>query len=261
MRNALAAVLSTLLLAGCAGSTATSGPPSSAPATVAPASAAPTAAPASPTAVPVALFTFGKDAVVTTAISGTTDLYVNPGAVIESDGVLHMFANNFSTWPGHMTIPHLTSTDGIAWTLDPEAKALDSDDFKLADPGIDVSTGYLADDGTWVLYYETVSATNPWVVGRATARSPKGPWTIGQKPVLQGGAGVTAPLTGFSAVYAISNNTRRFWNLDDTLGYRPVDDAETYADQIPGADEFFDTAGPQGGAYATPEFTLRHIEG
>jgi uronate dehydrogenase len=74
-------------------------------------------------------------------------------------------------------------------------------------------------------------------------------------------AALTAPLTGFSAVYAISNNTRRFWNLDDTLGYRPVDDAETYADQIPGADEFFDTAGPQGGAYATPEFTLRHIEG
>jgi uronate dehydrogenase len=72
-------------------------------------------------------------------------------------------------------------------------------------------------------------------------------------------AALTAPLTGFSAVYAISNNTRRFWSLDDTLGYRPVDDAESYADRIHGADEFFASGGPQGGAFASPEFTLRHM--
>jgi uronate dehydrogenase len=70
---------------------------------------------------------------------------------------------------------------------------------------------------------------------------------------------LTAPLAGFSAVYAVSNNTRRFWSLDDPPGYRPVDDAEAYAEQIPGADEFFAAAGPQGGAFADQEFTLRHI--
>ncbi len=188
MRNRLAAALTVLLVAACGpAAVATPGPPASAAASSAPSAPATTAAPPSPTAVPAALFTFGKEAVVTTGISGTTELYVNPGAVIEADGVLHMFANTFSTWPGHMTVPHLTSTDGIAWTLDKDAKALDSDSFKLADPGIDVSTGYLADDGTWVLYYSTISATNPWVVGRATAKSPKGPWAIGQVPVLEAG--------------------------------------------------------------------------
>jgi uronate dehydrogenase len=73
-------------------------------------------------------------------------------------------------------------------------------------------------------------------------------------------AALTAPLTGFHAVYAISGNTRRFWSLDDTIGYRPLDDAEAYADRIPGADEFFAAGGPQGGAFAGREFTLRHIE-
>jgi uronate dehydrogenase len=73
-------------------------------------------------------------------------------------------------------------------------------------------------------------------------------------------AALTAPLTGFSAVYAVSRNTRRFWTLDDTLGYRPVDDAEAYADRVGDAEEFFTGGGPQGGAFADQEFTLRHIK-
>jgi len=157
---------------------------------------APTAAPATdvPTATPAAvtkLFTFDKDAVVTAAIAGTTDLYINPGAVIEAAGVLHMFANSFSAWPGPMLVPHLTSTDGKTWTLDKKAAPLDSKTFKLADPGIDVSTGYVAPDGSWVLFYETVSSTHPWVVARAIASGPGGPWAIEDKPVVTPGAAGT----------------------------------------------------------------------
>lgn len=166
--------------------------------TSAPASSAPTAAALhSPTATPhitpspppavTQRFVFGADVVVDTKLAGTDDLYINPGAVIERDGVLHMFPNSFSQWPGRMRIPHLTSTDGLTWTLDRKVKPLDSTAVKLANPGMDVSTGFVTEDGTWVLIYETVSTSAPWVLARATAPSPEGPWTVENTPILEAG--------------------------------------------------------------------------
>jgi uronate dehydrogenase len=51
-------------------------------------------------------------------------------------------------------------------------------------------------------------------------------------------AALTAPDVGFAIVYGISANTRARWDLAPAraLGYLSVDDAEEYADQIPGAD-------------------------
>lgn len=137
-------------------------------------------------------FEIAPDSVVDTALLSTDDLYVNPGAVLEADGVLHMFPNSFSKWPGRMRIPHLTSTDGIEWTLDPKADPLDTDlegAFPMADPGIDVSTGFIADDGTWVLLFENVANLNPWKTYRMTAPSPQGPWIVDAAPVIDIGSG------------------------------------------------------------------------
>ncbi|MFE9250418.1 NAD-dependent epimerase/dehydratase family protein [Streptomyces sp. NPDC007088] len=69
------------------------------------------------------------------------------------------------------------------------------------------------------------------------------------------------PTTPFTTVYAVSANTRRFWTLPGAreLDYTPVDDAEAYAGQIPGAQDPTDPEAPQGGAFAAPEFTLRHL--
>jgi hypothetical protein len=171
-------------LAACMPSAANSTPPGSG------ASASPggTAPAATATSAPALRFTFGDDVVVDTRIAGTDDLYINPGAVIEDAGVLHMFANSFSTWPGRVSVPHLTSEDGTTWTLVGSAPVLSSDDVALANPGIDVSTGFVADDGTWVLVFETVSSSTPWVLGRATAPSPDGPWTVDDEPILTQGA-------------------------------------------------------------------------
>ncbi|MFJ1563511.1 NAD-dependent epimerase/dehydratase family protein [Streptomyces erythrochromogenes] len=75
-------------------------------------------------------------------------------------------------------------------------------------------------------------------------------------------AALTAPsATRFATVYAVSANSRRFWELPDpsTLGYTPLDDAETYASRIPDGELPLDQDGPQAGPYADPEFTLRHI--
>ena len=175
------------VLAGCG----PAAPPSSPAATGEPSPAGATPTPrVTPTPPPEVTqrFEFGKDAVVSTATAGTEDLYINPGALLEVDGVLHMFPNVFSAWPGRMRIPHLTSTDGIAWTLDEAAPPIDSEDVSVANPGIDVSTGFIADDGTWVLIFETVSTSTPWRLYRATAPGPAGPWTAEDEPILSEGA-------------------------------------------------------------------------
>ena len=186
MRRATSIVL-VLLLAACGGA-ASPGP--SAPASSSAPSAGPTPRITPTTPPPVTKrFMFEKGDVVDTTLAGTSDIYINPGAVIERDGVLHMFPNSFSVWPGRMLVPHLTSSDGGAtWTLDKKSKPLDSTGMKLADPGIDVSTGFVTDDGTWVLIYETVSTSTPWLLARAIAPGPEGPWTVEETPILEPGA-------------------------------------------------------------------------
>ncbi|KUJ54612.1 epimerase [Streptomyces albus subsp. albus] len=87
-------------------------------------------------------------------------------------------------------------------------------------------------------------------------------WLSPRDAVGYARAALTAPpTTRFAAVYAVSANTRRFWELPDpaVLGYTPVDDAEQHAGEIAGADLPADPAAPQAGPYALPEFTLRHL--
>lgn len=75
-------------------------------------------------------------------------------------------------------------------------------------------------------------------------------------------AALTAPpAPGFTTVYAISANTRRFWELPATreLDYMPIDDAETHAAHILGAHLPADLSAPQAGPYAAAEFTLKHL--
>ncbi|MDJ0385966.1 hypothetical protein [Streptomyces sp. G-G2] len=62
-----------------------------------------------------------------------------------------------------------------------------------------------------------------------------------------------------ATAYAVSANTRRFWELPDVteLVYVPVDNAELHAADIPG--ELADPSALQAGPYAEPEFTLKHL--
>lgn len=71
-------------------------------------------------------------------------------------------------------------------------------------------------------------------------------------------AAVTVPDVGFMAAYAVSANTRRFWELPAELGYTPVDDAEVYAERFPDAGRFFADGVPQGGDFASQSYTLKH---
>jgi predicted GH43/DUF377 family glycosyl hydrolase len=236
----LTPILFAAVLAACGGATP---PGSTAPAgSPASATATPRITPTPPPAV-TQRFVFDKNVAVDTTLAGTGDKYINPGAVIEKDGVLHMFPNSFSVWPGRMLIPHLTSTDGgSTWTLEKKSKPLDSMGFELANPGIDVSTGFIADDGTWVLIYESVATSVPWVLARATAPSPQGPWTVEDAPILQAGpsgsfdqggiewpsvvregnrwamyyAGVDQPQQGTGSIGVAFSDDGKTWTKNDT---------------------------------------------
>ncbi|MDD1061563.1 hypothetical protein NMG29_25655 [Streptomyces cocklensis] len=73
-------------------------------------------------------------------------------------------------------------------------------------------------------------------------------------------AALTAPGIRFTAGYAVSANTRRFWDIEAgaALGYAPVDDAEVFASGLPPEGDSAES-GLQGGAYASAEHTLPHV--
>jgi len=167
--------MSVLLLTACAGPSASQRANPSISASEAP-------------MAPSVSFAFaGEIPVVTRQLTGHDERYINPGAIIARDGELHMFANVFSQWPGHVAFPHLVSPDGETWTKAESSPAFTSDDIPFVENGADVSGGYVAADGMWVLVFETVELSDPWVLGRATAPGPDGPWTVDPEPILTPG--------------------------------------------------------------------------
>jgi uronate dehydrogenase len=63
-------------------------------------------------------------------------------------------------------------------------------------------------------------------------------------------AALTGPVDGFLAVYGVSANARRWWDLPPSLGYEPVDDAEAYAGTVAP-----DDGSPyQGGPATAPDY-------
>jgi uronate dehydrogenase len=73
-------------------------------------------------------------------------------------------------------------------------------------------------------------------------------------------AALRAPSPGFAVVWGVSANTRNWWDLTAarTLGYRPADDAEVYADALIRRHGEPDLADPVharvGGEYTLPDF-------
>ncbi|MET8085665.1 NAD(P)-dependent oxidoreductase [Micromonospora sp. NPDC005194] len=74
-------------------------------------------------------------------------------------------------------------------------------------------------------------------------------------------AALTAPDVRFATAYAVSANTRAFWDTTAgaRLGYLPVDNAEVFADGVPGSRDPVDPAALQGGAFTDAAYSLRHV--
>ena len=69
-------------------------------------------------------------------------------------------------------------------------------------------------------------------------------------------AALTAPAPGFAVIYGISANPRAWWDLEPgrRLGYEPLDDAEAFAERIPGRPEDEAEAAYVGGPFALEQF-------
>lgn len=125
--------------------------------------------------------------------------YTDPGAVLYHEGQFHMFRNGFNGWPATVWIHYMTSEDGINWTQPSQEPVLHTEDVPFAEVAALASSVVVADDGTWLMYFYVVN--RPGVagsIGRATASSPDGVWTVDPDPVLVGEAdwevnGVGAP--------------------------------------------------------------------
>ena len=197
LRQSIPAILAVASLLAACNSGATVSP--LAAGTLSPGDSAPPSVPpatpsadqsAVPSAPPTLGFSWpdGDEPAVTREQTGLDGAYINPGAIIEHEGEFHMFGNIFTSWPGHVDFPHLVSTDGATWELVSDEPAFTSDDVPFAHPGADVSSGFVAADGTWVLVVQSVNAAAPWEIGLATAPGPDGPWTVQPEPVLTAGS-------------------------------------------------------------------------
>ena len=113
-----------------------------------------------------------------------TNLYINPGAVLFYEGRFHMFFNSFTSWPGVIKVGYMTSNDGYRWEMEQDEPVFTTDQVLFGSGHADVSSALVTDDGTWVLYFHTISGGQ---IGRATAASPLGPWTVDADPVLDPG--------------------------------------------------------------------------
>src|SRR5262249_46308727 len=129
-------------------------------------------------------------------VVGANLIYVDPGAVIYSDGLFHAFTNYGTGLV--QEIHHATSPDGVIW----EAVGDDSRVLSVADTGyvwtVNTTSGIIREDGTWAMFFYGWKEQVPFLeldnyhtmIGRATAPGPDGPWTPDPEPVLKmGGSG------------------------------------------------------------------------
>ncbi len=125
---------------------------------------------------------------------GATDAwdgtYTDPGAQVFYNGQFHMFRNGFRAWPAPVQIGYVTSDDGTHWTKQGDQPVLTSAEVPYAKVAA-LASSVLVENGTWILYFYTwqdYSTPSPGgAIGRATAPSPTGPWTVDPAPVLTPG--------------------------------------------------------------------------
>jgi hypothetical protein len=109
--------------------------------------------------------------------------FVSPGAVIYRDGVYHMLRNGFGD-EQPTGVGYGVSNTGVLWS------AVGVDPVFTFESG-QVHTGLVTDDGTWVVYFDSMTGKDEEggyrSIGRASAPSPEGPWTVDSDPVLEPG--------------------------------------------------------------------------
>lgn len=176
----LTGALLSILVVACTGPVSDPSSPSGSPAATGSADAVPSTS--SGTGV---LTTLVSDPVVTPAGS---ELYVNPGAMVATADGLVMLANSFTAFPGPSRVDLFTSTDGLAWASHGPDPVMTSEDVPFADATAFLMSALQEADGSLVGWLYTFNgATGHGLIGRATAPTAAGPWTVDPEPVLNPG--------------------------------------------------------------------------
>lgn len=115
--------------------------------------------------------------------------FIDPGAVVEHDGELHMFYSAVPKWPHPLAIGYTVSADGRTWRDGDGTPILSTDNFGTDNQSVMSTSAVVGDDGRWMLFFTIVDPTKNFLgaIGRATASSPEGPWTVDAQPVLTQG--------------------------------------------------------------------------
>ncbi len=125
-----------------------------------------------------------------TFIGDPADDSVDPGGVFFHDGMWHMFAVAERDWRSTADVWWLTSEDARKWVRQELLFSKADLDLSYAALTLAISDAVVLDDGTWVLYFYTITSTairSTGVIGRLTAPGPRGPWTPDPEPVLSPG--------------------------------------------------------------------------
>jgi len=116
-------------------------------------------------------------------------LFEDTGAVVYHGGQFHLFYNCQYDWPpSYITIAYAVSQDGLVWQQVKTDTIIAEADIPYPAHSILASTVFVLDEGTWVFYFYSwangLDFFPPSLIGRATAPSPEGPWTVDPEPVL-----------------------------------------------------------------------------
>jgi hypothetical protein len=199
---------------------------------------------------------YGEDPaipIIANSLAGEWDgKYINPGAVLYHDGKFHMFRNGFLDWPGLVSVGYMTSEDGYEWTPVQNEPVFTSDEVPYADPAMLVTSAFVIEDGTWVFIFSTFSRFGGSVIGRASAPSPLGPWTVDPEPILVPGEGdswdnnkvqwpsVVSTEDGYVMFYAAEDLSNNFKigraTSADGVTWTKYDDPETTDDPFAESD-------------------------
>ena len=70
-----------------------------------------------------------------------------------------MFYNNLQDFPPtELAMGYTTSPDGLNWTRITDFSVLDGKDVPYADNVVRAASALVEDDGTWVLYFDTMAS-------------------------------------------------------------------------------------------------------
>jgi len=115
---------------------------------------------------------------------------MDPGAVIFHDNKFHMFYDAVASYPARIEVGYAVSNDGITWTrvATQPVFTIVNIPWRPAPMNLRVNSAMVMDN-TWVLYFSASDSYRDLIgiVGRATASSPTGPWTVDAEPVLKPG--------------------------------------------------------------------------